>query len=103
MPEEVGSGHGHPHPRLIEGLPELPDDGLSFGVGRTVGDEVAVVEADAVGPELGQMVNRIDRVEGGPGFEAEGISSLVPHGPEAEREVIRWLRLVVDGHGRSSR
>ena len=86
--EQVGRGHGHLEPGLVEGLAEALDDGLAFGGRRTPGHQVVVVEADAVGAEVGQPVDGVDGIEGRPGFVPERIAPGVSDRPEAEGEVV---------------
>ncbi len=86
--EEVGGGHRHLHAGRVEGLTEALDVRLALGFGGPEGDQVVVVEGDAVGAELGQALHRLDRVEGTAGGVAEGVPSLPADGPQAEGEPV---------------
>ena len=67
--------------------------------GRARRHQVVVVEAHAVGAQLGQVLDGVDRVERGPDLVAEGVPARVADGPEAEGEVVLRTGLVVMGHG----
>jgi len=75
----------------VEGAPEALEDLIPLVGRRAVGHEIVVVEAHAVRPEVGQPLDRVDRVERCAHFGAEGISAGVPDRPEPEGEVILWL------------
>ncbi len=46
----------------------------------------------SVRAEFGQPFDGLDRVDRGTGRHAERIATGPPHGPQAERELVRWLR-----------
>ena len=52
------------------------------------GHEVVVVEADAVRPDSGQVLHRVDRVERRPHLVTERVAARVADGPETEGEVV---------------
>ena len=66
---------------------------------RAVGNQVVVVEADAVGAEVGQPVDRVDRVEREAGLVTERVTPGIAHGPQTEGEVVFRRRLEGIGHG----
>ena len=94
-PEEVGRDHRDVQARGVECPPEPLDDVLALGGRRAEGHEVVVVEADAVGTEVRQVVHGVDRVERRPYLTPEGVAALVADGPQAEGEVV--LRVGVKG------
>ena len=57
--EEVGGSHGDDHAAVLECLLELFDDGVSLVCGCAEGDEVVVVEVDAVGAEFCEFVDAL--------------------------------------------
>ena len=67
---------------------EALDQPLSLAVGRAERHEVVVVEAHAVGPELGEPMHRLDRVERRARRVAERVAGLPPDRPQPERELI---------------
>ena len=83
---------------VVEGLLELLDDGIALVGGGSEGDEVVVVEVDAVGPELSEFADSLWRGDGGADGGAEGVGAGVADGPEAERELIGLLRRVRTTH-----
>ena len=88
-PEEVGRRHRDLHPRLVERAPEPLEDGLPLRGRRAVGHEVVVVEAHAVGAELGEAVHASR-----PGSRsaahlgAERVAPRVADRPQPEGEVV---------------
>ena len=98
-PEQVRRHHRNVHPGLIERAPEPLEDVVAL-VGRgAVRDEVVVVEADAVGAEIGEPVHRVDRVERRAHLGAERVAARVPDGPEPEGEVVLGSGSEEIGHG----
>ncbi len=87
--EEVRRGHRHLQPGCVECGAEPLDRLLAGGVAGAEGDQVVVVERDAVGAELGQPLDALDGIEGGPGGVAEGVPPLPADGPQAEGEPVR--------------
>jgi hypothetical protein len=67
-----------------EGLLEAVDLGLALGVGRAEREEVVVVERETVGAELCELFDSVHGVEVGAGRPAEGISAVVPDGPQTD-------------------
>ena len=67
--------------------------------GRAVRHEVVVVEAHAVGAEVGQAVHGVDGIEGRAHLGAEGIAARIADGPEAEGEVVLrpWREEIAHG------
>ena len=66
---------------------------------RAVGDEIVVVEADAVGAQVGEPVHGVDRVEWRAHLGAERVTAGVAHRPEPEGEVVFGSRREEIGHG----
>ena len=98
-PEQVGRHHRDVHAGRVERAAEPLDDVLPLRWRRAVGHEVVVVEADAVGAEVGQPVDGVDRVEGGAHHGAEGVPPWVSDGPQAEGEVVLGSGGEGIGHG----
>ncbi len=98
MREQVGGQHRRLHARLVEGVLEASDVLLTSAFLGAEGDEVVVVEGDAVGAEVGQSVDRLDRIERRTRGVPERVASPVAHGPQPERELVGWRGLVV-AHG----
>ena len=86
--EGVGGGHGDHQAGLLQGLPEPLDVPLPLVAVGAEGDQVVVVEGDAVGAQLGQAVDRLHRVQRRPGGVAEGVPGRPAHGPQAEAELV---------------
>src|SRR6266508_4043786 len=104
--EEVGGGHRHHHPGLVEGAAEALQrlGAVARAAVRAGREQVVVVEGDAVGAELGEALDDLDRVEPRPHRVAEGVEARVADGPQAEAELVRSGRLVVVlGHRGSPR
>ena len=53
--------------------------------------DVIVVEGDAVGPQLSQLLCGDPRFKDGAGARAEGVDSVPADRPEPESEFIAWL------------
>ena len=86
--EQVARGHRHAQPGLVERALEPGDDRVALGCARADGHEVVVVEADAVRPDSGQVLHRVDGVERCPHLVAERVAARVADGPETEGEVV---------------
>ena len=84
--EQVRGRHPHAHAGGLERLLEARDDPLALGGRDAPGDQVVVVQADAPGAELGQLVHGVDGVDGLARRAAERIAAGVADGPQAERE-----------------
>ena len=70
--------------RLLEAVDLL----LALGVGRAEREQVVVVEGQAVGAELGELLDGVHDVERGAGRAAERVGPVVADGPESERELV---------------
>ena len=92
--EEVRRRHRDDQPGSIERGTELVDDAVALARAGADGHEIVVVQRHAVRPELGQLLDGDDRIEGWPGRVAERIAPGVPDGPESEREPIARSRHV---------
>jgi hypothetical protein len=86
--EQVGGHHRHDEAGLVQGGAEAGDQPVALGGVRAEGDEVVVVEGDAVGAQLGEAVHGLDGVQRGPGGVAEGVAGLPADGPESEGELV---------------
>ena len=86
--EEVGRGGGDDEAGVGEALLEALDDGVARGVVAAEGDDVVVVEVDAVGAERGELLQRVDGVHLRPGGLTERVTPLPPDGPETEGELV---------------
>ena len=64
------------------------EDPVAGGGVRAEGNQVVVVEGDAPGAEGGELLDRLDRVEGGAGGVTELVAALPADGPQAEGEVV---------------
>ena len=98
-PEEVRRHHGNVHAGRVERPPEPLEDVVALVGRRAVGHEVVVVEAHAVGAEVGEPVHGVDRVERGAHLGAEWVAAGIPHRPEPEGEVVLWSGREEIGHG----
>ncbi len=87
------------HPGGIERAPEPLQNVIALVARRAVRHEVVVVEAHAVGTEVGEPVHGVDRVEGRAHFGAERIPTRVPDRPQPEGEVVLWLWREEIAHG----
>ena len=52
------------------------------------------MQRDAVGADVGQVVDDVDRVERLSHFDAEGVATDVSYGPETERETVLGLGFI---------
>ncbi|MDQ1175205.1 hypothetical protein QE430_003512 [Microbacterium testaceum] len=86
--EEVGGHHRRDDAGVVHRALEAVDLLLTLGVGGAEGEEVVVVEGQAVGAELGELLDGVDDVEGLTRGAAEGVGAVVADGPETERELV---------------
>ena len=63
----------------------------AVSVGR---HEVVVVQRDAVGADVGQVMDDVDRVERLAHLDAEGVATDVAYRPETEREAVLGLGFI---------
>src|SRR5262249_42173812 len=90
--EEVSGGHRHLQVVIGERLLELSDNALAIpgrGVDRP---QVVVVEVDAVGAELGELLHAAHRRDPLADRLSERIAAGVAEGPETEGELVALLR-----------
>ena len=87
--EQVGGDHRHDEAGVGERLLEAVDLLLALGVRRAEGEQVVVVEGEAVGAELGELLDGVDDVERVAGRAAERVGAVVADGPEAEARTCR--------------
>ena len=83
---------------LVERLLEPADQLVALGVVGAEREQVVVVEVHAIGAELGEPVDGVDRVERGAGRPAEHVLGRPADGPDPERESVLRGRDVVHGH-----
>src|ERR1035437_2216430 len=86
--EQVGGDHRHDHSRVGQNLLEPFDLFLALGVGRTEGEEVVVMEGEAVGAELTELRHSFHDVQWGSCRSAERVGSVVANGPQTEGELV---------------
>ena len=86
--EQVGRDHRDDHSGVGESLLQSIDLLLPFRIARSEGEQVVIVECEAVGTEFGEAGDGFDHVERRSGGSAEGVGSVVPHRPQAEGELI---------------
>src|SRR5579859_4431493 len=98
MGEQVGRRAGHHQPGAVQRGPERGDPRRLLRGPGLDGVEVVVVEVDAVGAELGQLVHGPLGRHRCPGGGPEHIGALPADGPDAEREPVSRYRPVA-GHG----
>ena len=86
--EQVGRHHRDDEAGVGQGALEAVDLSLTFGIRRSEGEQVVVVESEAVGAELGELLDGVDDVKRWPGGSTERICPVVADGPEAEGELV---------------
>ena len=105
LEDRVGEGvrgdHLHLDARVRQGLAEAVEDAVALGVVGAERDDVVVVEGHVGGAELGEPVDRLDRVEVRPGGVTELVAGGPSDGPQTEREPV--LRGGLADHVRSPR
>jgi hypothetical protein len=103
MREQVRGGHRDLHPVVGERGLELAHDPVALGGAGPERDEVVVVQVDAVGAELRQLLDDVGRGQGLADGLPEGVAARIAHGPQTEGELVGLLGGVGVGHGVSSR
>ena len=86
--EEVGGDHRDDHAGGLQRAREPVDFALAVGRGAAEGEEVVVVERDAVGAEVAELVDGFHRVQRRAGGGAELVLGLPAHRPEAEGKLV---------------
>src|SRR3546814_668838 len=86
--EEVGGHHRHDDTGVGERALETVDLRLTLGVGGAEGEQVVVVERQAVRAELRELLDDVDDVQRRSGGTPEGVGAVVADGPETERELV---------------
>ena len=86
--EQVGRHHRDDHAGVGQRGLELLDDPLPLRAARSGRDQVVVVEGDAVGAQLGELVHCFDAGQHGAGRLAEQVTGLPADGPQAEAELV---------------
>ena len=83
LAEQVRGGHGDDQTGFFQGSFEVPHDAVAFGGGGVNGDQVVVVEVDAVGADIGQEMDEFDRGLHFAHWSAEWIAADVADRPQA--------------------
>ena len=96
--EGVGGDHLDGQAGGLDGLLEPGDDLVALGVGGVEGEDVVVVEGDAPGPELSELLRVLPGLEGGAGPVAEGVGRQPADRPQTEREPVFLGGLTDHGH-----
>jgi hypothetical protein len=86
--EQVGRGHADAQPRIGQRLLEARDDPLAFLERDAPRDQVVVMQRDAPGAELGELVDGIHGVDELARRTSERVAAGVAHGPESESEAM---------------
>jgi hypothetical protein len=86
--EQVGGGHRDHQARRDERLLEVVDDAIAVGGGGVDGHQVVVVEVHAVGADLREQVDDVNRRQCRADGIPERIAAAVADGPEPERELV---------------
>ena len=86
--ERVGGDHLDGDAGLVERALEAGEDLVALGVVRAEGDDVVVVERHVRGAQLGELVDRLDRVQPRARGRAELVLGVPADRPEAERELV---------------
>ncbi len=79
-------------PLSVKRLLELGDDLVPLLRRRAKGNEVVVVQVDAIGAEVAEFADALDGWDGGADGSAEGVCAGVADGPQAKREFVGLLR-----------
>ena len=82
--EGVGGDHLDGQARGVHGVLELADDLVTLGVGGVEGEDVVVVEGDAPGAQLGELLGVLPGTQGGTGLVTEGVGGEPADGPQTE-------------------
>jgi hypothetical protein len=82
--EQVGGDHRDDQPGVFEALLEAIDLLLSSRVIGAEGEEVIVVEGEAVGANLLELLEHVKDVHRCAGRPAERVGPVISNGPEAE-------------------
>ena len=88
MTEEVRRHHRDLQTGLGERCLERLDPGAAFDVRGAEGDQVVVVEGQAVGTQLSEPVHRFHSVERGSGGRAEWVTGLPTDSPQPKGELV---------------
>ena len=86
--EQVGGHHRDDEAGVLEALLQAVDLLLSRRVIRAEVEEVVVVEGEAVGAHLLELLEHVNDVEVGAGRAAERVGAVVADGPESEGELV---------------
>ena len=99
--EEVRRHHRHAEAGVGERLTELLDVRLALVRRAAEREHVVVVEADAVGAEVGEAEDGVGRFERRAHRRAEHVDPLPPDRPQTEGELVRGCRCVLVHRRRS--
>src|SRR5690606_13382982 len=97
VPEQVGRRHGDDHPGLVQGFAEALEHRLPLLRRGPERHEVIVVEAHAVGAEVGQAAHDLVRRDGTAGLLPEWVAARVAHSPQPGGELVLRFRRQI-GH-----
>ncbi len=86
--EQVGGDHRSFQAGLCQGCLEVLQDQVPLGRRGIKGNQVIVVERDAIGAKLAELVNSFHRIQGGTGGDAERIGAGPSNGPKAKGEAV---------------
>ena len=90
--EQVRGHHRHDHPGGLQCRRQPADRTPPLLVGGAEGEQVVIMEGQAVCAKNGQPLDGLDHVDLGAGRHAERVGCGPPHGPQAEGELVRRLR-----------
>ena len=100
MIEEVGGRHRGLDAPVADGLLDVADDLIALAGAGAEGDDVVVVELEAVAVALGQALDALQGRQFRPRLIAERIAAAVLQAPDAEGELVFLGRCVkVRRHG----
>ena len=86
--EQVGGDHRDDEAGVGERVLEPVDLLLALGVGGAEGEQVVVVEGEAVGAEFGELLDGVHHVQRRAGGAAERVGAVLADGPETEGELV---------------
>jgi hypothetical protein len=86
--EQVRRHHRDDEAGLVQRGAEALDPLVALAGVAAERDDVVVVERDAVGAHVGELVHRLDHVDLGAGGVTEGVAGLPADRPETEGELV---------------
>ena len=97
--EQVGGRHGHDQPGIRQRLAEVLFDRFGFGGRGVDGDQVVVVEVDAIGADFAEQVDQLGGGFVGAGGGAKGVGAAIADRPQAKGEFVLGLGGIVSHLG----